>query len=67
MAGAPGKIVHEFEVPLEDPRQRQDPAVQAMRARLLDAFHNAAQVAGAPAAEAADEADAESSSVSQHA
>jgi NitT/TauT family transport system ATP-binding protein len=67
MAGAPGKIVHEFEVPLDDPRQRQDPAVQAMRARLLDAFHNAAQVAGAPAAEAADEADAESSSVSQHA
>jgi ABC-type nitrate/sulfonate/bicarbonate transport system ATPase subunit len=35
MAGAPGKIVHEFEVPLDDPRQRQDPAVQAMRARLL--------------------------------
>jgi ABC-type nitrate/sulfonate/bicarbonate transport system ATPase subunit len=46
MAGAPGKIVHEFEVPLDDPRQRQDPAVQAMRARLLDAFHNAAAGAG---------------------
>lgn len=42
MAGAPGKIVHEFEVNLDDPRERQDPAVQAMRARLMDAFHDAA-------------------------
>jgi iron(III) transport system ATP-binding protein len=42
MAGAPGKIKDEIEVPLPDPRQRQDPAVQAMRARLMDAFHTAA-------------------------
>ena len=42
MAGAPGKIVHEFDVHLDDPRERRDPAVQAMRARLMDAFHAAA-------------------------
>ena len=43
MAGSPGKIVHELEVDLEDPRDRQDPAVQAMRARLMEAFQDAAQ------------------------
>jgi hypothetical protein len=37
-----------------------------MRARLLDAFHSAAQVAGAPAEEV-DAANTESSSVTQHA
>ena len=42
MAGAPGKIVHELDVRLDDPRERQDPAVQAMRARLMEAFHDAA-------------------------
>lgn len=52
MAGAPGKIKDEIEVPLPDPRQRQDPAVQAMRARLMDAFHTAA---GKPASEPAHE------------
>ena len=52
MAGAPGKIKDEIEVPLPDPRQRQDPAVQAMRARLMDAFHAAA---GKPASEPAHE------------
>lgn len=67
MAGAPGKIVTEFEVPLPDPRQRQDPAVQAMRSRLMDAFHSAA---GKPAG--ADEhgevdVEADSESVTQHA
>ncbi|MDP1636217.1 MAG: ATP-binding cassette domain-containing protein, partial [Gallionellaceae bacterium] len=46
MAGAPGKIVHELDVSLDDPRQREDPAVQTMRARLMDAFHSAAQVSG---------------------
>lgn len=46
MAGAPGKIVTDIEVNLPDPRQRQDAAVQAMRARLMEAFHSAAQVAG---------------------
>jgi len=45
MAGSPGKIYDELEVDLPDPRERQDPAVQAMRARLMDAFHTAA---GAP-------------------
>jgi NitT/TauT family transport system ATP-binding protein len=59
MAGAPGKIVHEFEVNLTDPRQRQDPAVQSMRARLMDAFHTAAQVAGSPAENAEAEAASE--------
>jgi ABC-type nitrate/sulfonate/bicarbonate transport system ATPase subunit len=44
MAGSPGKIVHELEVDLEDPRERQDPAVQALRARLMDAFHDAANI-----------------------
>ena len=55
MAGAPGKIVREFEVALDDPRQRQDPAVQAMRGRLMDAFHAAA---GNSAAEAHADDDA---------
>lgn len=55
MAGAPGKIVTEIEVNLPDPRQRQDPAVQAMRSRLMDEFHAAAQVAGTPFAEEAEQ------------
>lgn len=42
MAGSPGKIYDELEVDLPDPRERQDPAVQAMRARLMEAFHTAA-------------------------
>ncbi len=42
MAGSPGKIYDELEVALPDPRERQDPNVQAMRARLMDAFHDAA-------------------------
>ena len=67
MAGAPGKIVHEFDVPLDDPRQRQDAAVQAMRARLMDAFHSAAQVPGATVDEATDDTESGPSSVSQQA
>jgi len=67
MAGAPGKIVHEFEVALDDPRQRQDAAVQAMRARLMDAFHSAAQVPGGTVDDAADDAESGPSSVTQHA
>jgi len=67
MAGAPGKIVHEFEIALDDPRQRQDAAVQAMRARLMDAFHTAAQVPGGAAEEAGDAAEIDPSNVSQHA
>ena len=46
MAGKPGKFMHEMSVPLPDPRQRQDPEVQAMRARLMDAFQTAARAAG---------------------
>lgn len=67
MAGAPGKIVHEIEVRLDDPRQRQDPAVQAMRARLMDAFHNAAQMPGTVGDNAGESVMAASSEVSQHA
>jgi NitT/TauT family transport system ATP-binding protein len=43
MAGSPGRIVHELEVALPEPRERQDPAVQAMRERLMAAFQDAAQ------------------------
>jgi len=57
MAGAPGKIVTEIEVNLPDPRQRQDPAVQSMRSRLMDEFHAAAQVAGTPFTEEAEQED----------
>ena len=42
MAGSPGRIYDELEVDLDDPRERQDPAVQAMRSRLMEAFQNAA-------------------------
>ncbi|MDX1408548.1 MAG: ABC transporter ATP-binding protein [Saprospiraceae bacterium] len=42
MAGAPGKIVHDFAIDLPDPRERQDPAVQATRSRLMQIFHDAA-------------------------
>lgn len=42
MAGSPGKIYDELEVNLPDPRERQDPAVQAMRTRLMTAFQSAA-------------------------
>lgn len=44
MAGSPGRIVHDFKVDLEDPRERQDPEVQAMRATLMEIFHQAAGV-----------------------
>lgn len=65
MAGAPGKIVHEIEVRLDDPRQRQDPAVQAMRARLMDAFHSVAQLPGSVGENAMASVEAASSEVSQ--
>lgn len=58
MAGAPGKIVTEIEISLPDPRQRQDPAVQAMRSRLMDSFHTAAGK-GAAEAHEEEEEDAE--------
>ena len=44
MAGAPGKIVSDLAVDLDDPRERQDPAVQAMRSNLMQVFHDAAQI-----------------------
>ncbi len=67
MAGAPGKIMDEIEIGLADPRQRQDPAVQSMRSRLMEAFHTAAQVAGGATAGAEAEVDTDTESVSQHA
>ncbi|BBP03735.1 nitrate ABC transporter ATP-binding protein [Sulfuriferula plumbiphila] len=44
MAGSPGNIVHELEVDLPDPRERQDPAVQALRASLMATFQGAANL-----------------------
>ncbi|MDE0250493.1 MAG: ABC transporter ATP-binding protein [Gammaproteobacteria bacterium] len=55
MAGSPGKIVHDFKVDLDDPRERQDPSVQEMRARLMQIFHEAA---GVPAASDDEDSDA---------
>jgi ABC-type nitrate/sulfonate/bicarbonate transport system ATPase subunit len=46
MAGQPGRLVDELTVSLPDPRRREDSAVQSMRARLMNAFHKAASVAG---------------------
>jgi ABC-type nitrate/sulfonate/bicarbonate transport system ATPase subunit len=56
MAGSPGKIYDELEIDLPDPRERQDPAVQALRARLMDAFHTAAGAPPGPG-EQADDSD----------
>ena len=44
MAGAPGKIVHDFKVDLRDPRERNDPEAQEMRARLMQVFRDAAHM-----------------------
>ncbi|MES9970875.1 MAG: ABC transporter ATP-binding protein [Candidatus Thiodiazotropha sp.] len=66
MAGSPGKIYDELEVNLPDPRERQDPAVQAMRARLMEAFKNAANEH--PSSSSKDAGDESSPhSVTQHA
>lgn len=51
MAGSPGKIYDEMDINLPDPRERQDPKVQEMRAKLMAAFHKAA---GAPPENGAD-------------
>jgi ABC-type nitrate/sulfonate/bicarbonate transport system ATPase subunit len=67
MAGAPGKIVTEFEVPLPDPRQRQDKEVQAMRSRLMEAFHSAAGKPTGADAHGEEESRTDSDSVTQHA
>ena len=42
MAGSPGRIFHDLTIDLGDPRERQDPAVQAERARLMKCFEGAA-------------------------
>jgi NitT/TauT family transport system ATP-binding protein len=42
MAGSPGKIMHDLRIDLPDPRERQDTAVQATRAHLMEIFHDAA-------------------------
>jgi len=44
MAGAPGKIVHDLRVDLADPRERDDPAVQATRSHLMQIFHDASHL-----------------------
>ena len=41
MAGAPGRIVHDFRVDLRDPRERNDPQAQEMRAKLMQVFRDA--------------------------
>jgi NitT/TauT family transport system ATP-binding protein len=45
MAGKPGRIYDELEIDLPDPRERDDPAVQKMRQRLMTAFHKAVETA----------------------
>jgi len=42
MAGQPGKIMHDIQVDLPDPRERSDPKVKANRADLMQIFHDAA-------------------------
>lgn len=41
MAGQPGKIFYDIPIDLSGPRERHDPAVQEMRARLMQAFEDA--------------------------
>ena len=41
MAGSPGKIVHDMRIDLEDPRDREDPAVQEYRKELMNIFEEA--------------------------
>lgn len=58
MAGAPGKIMHDIRVDLDDPRDRQDDAVQEMRSHLMQTFHDAAN-AGVPNIGAGDDTASE--------
>lgn len=44
MAGSPGKMVHDLKVDLPDPRDREDPAIQELRANLMQVFQDAANV-----------------------
>ena len=50
MAGSPGNIVHELDVDLPDPRERENEAVQELRARLMTTFQTAAHSSGAATA-----------------
>ena len=64
MAGKPGKITNEVQVDLADPRDRQDPEVQSMRAHLMQTFHDAAGVESTSAdMEVGEEAGSETESV----
>jgi NitT/TauT family transport system ATP-binding protein len=70
MAGKPGRIHDELDISLNDPRDRHDPAVQAMRSRLMQAFQDAQQSAngGAAAPAAASNAnDGALAGAAQHA
>ncbi len=42
MAGSPGKMMHDLKVELPDPRDRDDPEVQKMRAHVMQVFQDAA-------------------------
>lgn len=41
MAGSPGRIVHDLKIELDDPRDREDPAVQEYRKHLMGIFEEA--------------------------
>lgn len=41
MAGSPGRIVHDLRIELDDPRDREDPAVQEHRKHLMGIFEEA--------------------------
>jgi len=61
MAGKPGKIVHDIPINLGGPRERQDAAVQEMRARLMRSFEEATRSqANASDRETQDQSAAES-------
>ena len=42
MAGSPGKMMHDLTVDLPDPRDRNDPEVQKLRAHVMQVFQEAA-------------------------
>ncbi len=52
MAGSPGKMTHDLKVDLPDPRDREDPEVQKIRAHVMQEFQDAA---GSPSGSATKE------------
>ncbi len=42
MAGSPGKMTHDLKIDLPDPRDREDPEVQKLRAHVMQEFQEAA-------------------------